>query len=153
MPALDGVKERMADGGGLMKRSTVATVVAGMWIGASEFLRNELLFKGYWTDHYAGLGLAFPSEMVNNALWGVWSFLLAGCVVFLARRLKSFETLAVVWVMAFAMMWVVTGNLAVLPLGLLIFAVPWSLAETAVALWIARRLAGSRVPRSGVTPG
>jgi hypothetical protein len=38
--------------------------------------------------------------------------------------------------MVFAMMWIVIGNLAVLPYGLLIFAVPLSLLESFVSVWI-----------------
>ena len=39
-------------------------------------------------------------------------------------------------------MWIVIGNLDVLPLALLPVAVPWSLIEVALAVLIARRIIG-----------
>ena len=125
-----------------MRKSLVATLVAGAWIGFSEFLRNEILFKRYWMDKYADLGLRFPSETVNNALWAVWSFLLAGCIVYLIRRLSFTGTFLITWILAFVMMWVVIWNLNVLPTGLLPVAIPWSVIETAVAVLIVRKLRG-----------
>ena len=45
------------------------------------------------------------------------------------------------------MMWVVIGNLEVLPYGILAYAVPLSLVETYVASWIMYRLsADTRKP-------
>lgn len=54
------------------KRVVLPIVVATLWISVSEFVRNELLLKSYWTNHYESLGTVFPSESVNGALWGLW---------------------------------------------------------------------------------
>jgi hypothetical protein len=37
-------------------------LLATIWIGIAEFIRNELLVKSYWTTHYEKPGLSFPSE-------------------------------------------------------------------------------------------
>lgn len=126
-----------------MKNTVLAVLTSGIWISFSEFLRNEILFKGYWLNRYAALGLRFPSEASNNAMWVVWSFVLAGAVTLLARRLSLFETTLTAWLLAFVLMWVVVWNLDVLPLGLLPIAVPWSMGETVVAVLLARRFLGS----------
>ncbi|MEI8094676.1 MAG: hypothetical protein WCG80_10710 [Spirochaetales bacterium] len=123
-----------------MTRTLLAVLASGAWIGASEFARNELLFKSFWLAHYAGLGIGFPSSMANNAVWGLWSFVFAACVVFLVSRLKFWETVAVAWVMAFVLMWLTIGNLGVLPYGLLWFAVPLSVLEAVLAAWIAKAI-------------
>lgn len=123
-----------------MKRKIVALLLSGFWISASEFIRNELLFKGYWIKKYQSLGLEFPSTPLNNALWGVWSFLLAGLILYLSSRLRLIENVVVSWLFAFVLMWIVAGNLTVLPLALLIFAVPLSLLEVLVAALICRRV-------------
>ena len=34
-----------------MKKTVVPILLATIWIGLSEFLRNQLLFKSYWTEH------------------------------------------------------------------------------------------------------
>lgn len=59
------------------KKSIVIIVASTAWISLSEFFRNELLFKNYWTDHYEKLGIVFPSEPINGVVWGLWSLVLA----------------------------------------------------------------------------
>ncbi len=119
-----------------MKHPVVPVLVAAVWIALSEFLRNEFLFKSYWQRHYAELGLGFPDAPLNGAAWGLWSLCLALLVWWVLRRFALFEAVAVAWFAGFAMMWVVTGNLGVLPFALLVYAVPLSLLETLVAALI-----------------
>jgi len=114
--------------------------LATLWIALSEFLRNEVLFKFFWTDHYAALGLVFPSEPLNGALWVVWSLLFAVSVFILSQRFTMVQAALLAWFMGFVLMWVVVGNLGVLPYGLLLPAVPLSLLEAFVAAWIIKRL-------------
>ena len=108
----------------------------------SEFVRNEFLFKQYWLDKYASLGLEFPSDPINGAVWGLWGFLFAGCLVYLRSKLSFVETLSIGWLMGFVLMWLVVGNMNVLPFELLKIAVPWSLVEVGVAVFIVQRISG-----------
>lgn len=110
--------------------------VATVWISASEFIRNEFLFKTYWTDHYQSLGLIFPSEPVNGAVWGLWSLLFAILIYLLSTRFSLTATTIISWIAGFVLMWVVTANLGALPFGLLLFAVPLSIFEAWLATWI-----------------
>ena len=116
----------------------LSVLLATIWISISEFVRNQVFFKSYWIAHYQGLGLAFPSAPVNGAMWGVWSLLFAIAVYYLAQKFSLLQTTLLSWFMAFVMMWVVIGNLGVLPYGLLLFAVPLSLLEAFIAAWIIR---------------
>lgn len=125
-----------------MKKLLLAVLASGLWINGSEFVRNELLFKDYWMETYASLGMVFPSSAPNNLLWATWGFLLAVVIVFLARKLSFFEILLATWVPAFLLMWIVVGNLNVLPLGLLPIAMPWSVVEVAVAVVVAGKIVG-----------
>ena len=119
-------------------------LLAGIWISASEFVRNELLLKSYWTGHYQRLGLVFPSAPVNGALWVVWSFLFAGAVFAISRRFGLLASTSLSWLVGFPLMWIVIGTLAVLPKGLLYFAAPLSLLEAFVAALICARLSPRR---------
>lgn len=121
-------------------RFTVIPVfLATIWISLSEFIRNEFLLKSYWVDHYAAMGLEFPSEPLNGAVWGLWSLFFAIVLFVLRKRFSFTETLQLGWLAGFVLMWVVTGNLGVLPFGILIYAVPLSILEVAVAVWIIQR--------------
>jgi hypothetical protein len=124
----------------IMKKTAVPIFVATLWIGLSEFARGSFLLRPYWVDHYAGLGLVFPEKPVNGALWGVWSLLFAVAVYIISRRFTLIQTALLAWFVGFVLMWVVIGNLGVLPRGVMPFAVPLSLLEAFVAAFIVKRL-------------
>lgn len=121
-------------------KDSMAVAASGIWINASEFFRNEVLVKSLWTEHYQSLGMPFPSAPVNGMMWGVWGFLLAAIILMVLRRASLGYTVIIVWLSAFALMWIVIWNMGVMPAGLLWYALPLSLLEVVVAVWIVRRL-------------
>ncbi|MBE0642518.1 MAG: hypothetical protein IH600_00380 [Bacteroidetes bacterium] len=127
-------------------KSIVSILAAGAWITLSEFVRNELLLKSKWIEHYQALGMTFPSEPVNGIVWMVWSFLFAGAVYAISRKYSLLRTFLLSWFMGFVLMWLVIGNMNVLPLGILPFAIPLSLLEAFVAAYLIEKIApaGSR---------
>lgn len=124
-----------------LRKTILPVLMATIWISISEFVRNEFLFKSYWTDHYDSLGLDFPDAPVNGAVWGLWSLLFAVLIFILNKKFSLAGTTFVSWFAAFVLMWVVTWNLAVLPLNILWFAVPLSLLEAFLAALIIRKMA------------
>lgn len=126
----------------ILRRVLLPILLAAAWIGVSEFVRNELLLSSFWTDHYEGLGLVFPSEPLNGAVWGLWSLLFAVAMYALSRRFTWFETGLLAWFAGFVLLWVAIANLSVLPWGLLPAAVPLSLLEAFGAAFLLDRTAG-----------
>jgi len=118
------------------KTDILRVIGATVWISLSEFFRNEFLLKSFWTEHYQQLGIVFPSDPVNGAVWGLWSLLLALFIYMLHSKFSFIQTSLISWFSAFLMMWVVTGNLGVLPFNLLFAAIPLSLIEVFVAAYI-----------------
>ena len=123
-----------------VKNVILPILLATIWISVSEFVRNELLFKEYWIAHYNSLGIEFPAEPVNGAIWGIWSLLFAVFIYILSGKYNLWQTTLLSWFAGFVLMWVVAGNLGVLPVNLLIFAFPLSLLETFLASWIIQKL-------------
>ena len=123
----------------MLKKTILPVLLATVWISISEFLRNEVLFKSYWTEHYTNMGITFPSEPINGAMWGVWSLLFAISIFVVSRKFNLLESSILAWLYGFVMMWVVLGNLNVLPFGLLLFAVPLSMLEAFLAVWIIKK--------------
>lgn len=115
-------------------------LLATIWISISEFVRNELLFNDYWVHHYAKLGLTFPAEPINGIVWGIWSLCYAIGIYVISRKFVLWQTFLLSWWMGFVLMWLVVGNMAVLPYDLLWYAVPLSLLEAGVASWLIHRL-------------
>ena len=109
-------------------RDALAIAGATVWISLSEFVRNQFLVQSYWVKHYETLGLSFPSSPANGAVWAVWSLCFA-IVIF-----------ALSWAVGFLMMWLVIGNLGVLPFGILPYAIPLSVLEAAIATLLVKRL-------------
>jgi hypothetical protein len=123
-----------------LKNTIAPILLASVWISLSEFVRNEVLFNSYWTDHYEQLGLTFPSEPINGAVWGIWSLLFAIAIYFISKKFTLTQTTFLSWFVGFVLMWVVVGNMNVLPFGILKIAVPLSLLEVFVAAWIIKKL-------------
>ena len=115
-------------------------MLATIWISISEFARNEIIVKSYWTSHYEKLGLVFPSAPINGALWGLWSLFFAIAIFILSRKFTLIQTTFLSWFVGFVLMWVVIGNMGVLPDGLLYIAVPLSVLEAFLASLILIKL-------------
>ncbi len=131
----------MSNGKSGVGRAILAILLAGIWVNLFEFVRNMVLLTRLWEVHYQGMGLVFPSAPLNGAAWAIWAFVFAGAVFALTRRFGLWQTTLLGWVTGFVMMWLVIGNLLVLPLGILPVAVPMSFVEVLGAAFICRRLA------------
>ena len=59
----------------------------------------------------------------------------------IAKKFTLVQTALLAWFVGFVFMWIVIGNLGVLPYGLLAFAIPLSLLEAFVAALIVKKLA------------
>jgi hypothetical protein len=126
-----------------MKKPLISIILAGIWISFFEFLRNEILFNHYWVDHYAAMGLDFPAEPINGAIWGIWSMLFAVGIYVIRTRFSFIQATLLAWFMGFVLMWLVVGNMAALPFGILPYAIPLSLLEVIVAVWIIQKISST----------
>lgn len=124
----------------ILKKVIFPIVVATVWISISEFVRNEILVKSDWVEHYQKLGLVFPSEPLNGAMWGVWSLCLAIAIFVMAKKFSLMQTTLLAWFVGFFLMWLVIWNLNVLPVTILVFAVPLSLLEVFLASFIIKKM-------------
>ncbi|MBK8722434.1 MAG: hypothetical protein IPL95_09245 [Saprospiraceae bacterium] len=118
------------------QKSILAIFLAFIWISISEFFRNSFLVHSEWINHFQNLGLIFPEKPVNGAIWGIWSFVFSIFLYIIYKRFNFFETISLGWVAGFLMMWLVLGNLNVLPFNILIYAVPLSIIEVIIAVYI-----------------
>jgi hypothetical protein len=124
----------------LLRNKILPVFAATLWISISEFIRNEFILKSFWTNHYSSLGLTFPSEPINGAVWGIWSMLFAIAIFIISRKFSLLHTTLLSWFVGFVLMWFVIGNMGVLPYGLLVYAIPLSFLEAFVASFIIKKL-------------
>jgi hypothetical protein len=123
-----------------LKKTILPVLLATIWISISEFVRNQVILISYWTNHYQSMGIDFPSKPINGAMWGVWSLLFAIAIFILAKKFSLIQTTFLSWFVAFVLMWVVIGNMGVLPYSLLYAAIPLSLLEAFLASYIIKKL-------------
>lgn len=123
-----------------IRKTILPILIATIWISISEFVRNEFLLKTYWTDHYENMGLIFPSEPINGAIWGLWSLCFAISIYIIAQKFTLTQTTFITWFVGFVFMWLVIGNMNVLPFGILPFAIPLSILEAFLASLIVKKV-------------
>lgn len=111
-------------------------MLATFWITSSEFVRNEFLLKNYWVRHFNNLNLKFETLPLNGVLWALWALILCLIIHKLLSKFTFVESVVISWVAMFPAMWITTFNLQVLPIDLLIFALPLSILEVVVAAFI-----------------
>jgi hypothetical protein len=124
----------------MIKKTVLPISLATIWISISEFVRNELLFRNYWIEHYERLGLVFPSEPINGAIWGLWSLFLAISIFIISKKFSFIQTLGLSWMVGFVLMWIVIGNMGVLPVKILYVALPLSIFEVFLATLIIKKI-------------
>lgn len=123
-----------------MKKTIIPILVATVWISISEFIRNTFLVHSNWVGHYQSLGLTFPEQPINGAIWGVWSMCYAIAIFIISKKFSLLATTFLAWFFGFVLMWLVIGNMGVLPYSILPIAIPLSLLEAFLASFIVKRL-------------
>ena len=131
-----------------LKKTILPILTATVWISVSEFARNSVLLHRYWIGHYQKLGMTFPENNINGAVWGIWSLCFAILIYILSSKFSLRQTMVISWIAGFVMMWLVIGNMGVLPLGILDIAIPLSMLESFLAAYIIRKLSGMDKPGS-----
>lgn len=127
-----------------MKKEVWALLAIFIWISGTLFLRNEILLKDYWINHYEQLGITFPSEPINGIVWVIWSLLFAIAIFIFSKKFNLVNTALISWFTGFVLVEIVVGNMGVLPFGILVYAIPMSLVEVFVAALLAKRIAPNR---------
>lgn len=117
----------------MIKKTILPILLATIWISTSEFVRNTFLIHNYWTEHYQKLGLTFPEQPINGAVWGIWSLCFSIVIFIISKKFSLLQTTLLSWFIGFVLMWLVIGNMGVLPFGILIYAIPLSLLEAFLA--------------------
>ncbi|WP_375584332.1 hypothetical protein [Cyclobacterium xiamenense] len=94
------------------------------------------------------MGLIFPSERENGALWVLWSWCFAGGSYVLAQKFTFLQTAFLSWFFGFVLMWLVIGNMQDLPYGILPYALLLSLLEVFGAVWLEKNPIVSNLSRA-----
>ena len=123
----------------IIKKTVLPILLTGIWINISETIRWVFLIESYWIEHYQQLGIVFPTGPVTGIIWMIWGFMFASIIFILTRKFTLLQTTLLSWSFVFVMLWIVLGNVNMLPAGMLWIVVPLSLLEAYVGAWICKR--------------
>lgn len=123
-----------------LMKTVLPIFLATLWISVSEFVRNSFILHNHWINHFNNLGMNFPEEPINGAIWGIWSFFYAISIYIFSKKYTLIQTTIISWFVGFVLMWLVTGNLNVLPFTILLYAIPLSFLESFLASFIIFKL-------------
>ena len=129
-------------------KKIISIFTVGIWITFSEFIRNEYILKSLWARHYKSIGLNFITHPTNGALWIIWSYIMAWFISILVRKFSPIQVIFLTWTSYFVAMWITLYNLQVLPLAILIGAIPLSLFEISIAILIFKFITSRMVGNS-----
>lgn len=121
------------------KKILLPILLTGIWINVSITIGWIIILERYWIEKYESLNLIFPTGMTNNIVWMLWGFMLATLIFFLSKKFNLIQTTIIAWFAAFLMMWVLVGNIGVLPTGMLWFNVPLTFLITYIGVWICEK--------------
>lgn len=123
-----------------VKTNVLAITITTLWISISEFVRNQYWLLPIWEEHYKNMGLIFPTNPINGAIWGIWATLFSIFIFVLSKKFSLIQTTLLCWLSGFIFMWLVIGNMGVLPVKLLLYAIPLSFIEVLVAVGIIKKI-------------
>ena len=123
-----------------LKKTILPILLATIWISISEVFRNTFLLHSKWVEHYQKMGQTFPEQRLNGAVWGIWALCFAISIFIFSKKYNLLHTTMLAWFVGFIFMWLVIGNLGVLPFGILPYAIPLSILEAFVASFIIHKM-------------
>lgn len=119
-----------------MKKTILPILLSTINISLFEFIRNDVFLKNYWVEHYQNMGIEFPSAPINGAVWGIWALCFSISIYIISKKFTLFQSLGLAWFYGFILMWLVTGNLGVIPFKILVYAIPASILEVYISTWL-----------------
>jgi len=122
------------------KKTILPIILIGLWINISITIGWMLILEGYWVEKFQSLNLVFPTELINNITWMIWGFMLATIIFVISKKFTVFQTTFLAWFVAFVMMWTIVWNIGVLPTGMLLFNIPFTLIVTYIGALICKKI-------------
>ena len=114
-------------------------LLVSIWINIFETLRWMLFAKPDIDIHFKAANLVLPDEPVNNLLWVIWGIIIAVMIYIVSKKFKVIQTTFIVCITVYVMHWIALWNFAVLPINILLLAVPLTFINVLVGALICSR--------------
>lgn len=121
-------------------KNAIAILAAAVWLSLLEFLRDQYLVQSYRIEQNQLHGSMYREEPLMGSAAGIWSLFLAIYIFLVTRKLGNWYATIAAFSGCLLLMWVINGDLRVMPVRLILFAIPLILLESFIAVWIIRRI-------------
>ncbi|RJP69722.1 MAG: hypothetical protein C4539_07360 [Ignavibacteriales bacterium] len=121
------------------KKAVWQILLVSLWINIFETIRWILFAKPKMDMHFKALNLVLPNEPINNILWFIWGIIMAIMIFIISKKFRTLETTFIVWITVYVMHWIALWNSAVLPINILLLAVPLTFINVLVGALICSR--------------
>jgi hypothetical protein len=114
-------------------------LIVSLWVNIFETLRWILFVKPDIDIYFKSANLVLPNGPINNMLWLIWGIIIAVMIFIISKKYKVLQTTFIVWVTVYVMHWIALWNMAVLPINILLLAVPLTFINVLVGALICNR--------------
>lgn len=121
-------------------KNAIAILAAAVWISLLEFLRDQYFVQSYRIEQNQLHGFMYREEPLMGSASGIWSLFLAIFIFLMTRKLNQWHATIAAFTGCVLLMWIINGDLRVLPARLLLFALPLIVLESFMAVWIIRKI-------------
>ena len=106
------------------KKTIWQILLVSLWINVYETLRWMLFAKPDIDRYFKTANIVLPNGVINNILWLIWGIIIAVIIFIISKKFKVLQTTFIVWITVYVMHWIALWNFAVLPINILLLAVP-----------------------------
>lgn len=122
------------------KKAIWQILLVSLWINVFETLRWMLFSKPDIDMHFKAANLVLPNGPMNNILWLIWGIIIAIMIYIISKKYKVLQTTFIVWITVYILHWIALWNFSVLPINILLLAVPLTFINVFVGALICKRL-------------
>jgi len=115
-------------------------IIISLWINIAETLRWILFSQSHFMEHYQRLNLVLPFGPIVLILWLLWGILLSVVIYTISKKYTLLQTVGIIWIMAYLMVWIALYNLNVLPVSMLWLVIPLSFINIIIGTLISNYL-------------
>ena len=105
----------------------------------------DVICKTRYDIHFKAANLVLPNEPINNILWLIWGIIIAVMIFIISKKFKVLQTTFIVWIIVYVMHWIALWNMAVLPINILLLAVPLTFINVLVGALISNRFISKEI--------
>jgi hypothetical protein len=124
-------------------KSSLTPIIAGwVWISGCEYGINQVWLKSQWDDYFGAIGVTYPGDITNLALWAGWCLAYAIAMRMMLARFGALFAGIITWILVFGLTMISLSNFGMMDTEMLKLFAMGSLAEAISAALVMSMFVG-----------